>query len=174
MGEFRFYEVGEGEYISKAKSYTVVVRKDHGERFCKRCRSRCLVPDVLSAENYKMQMPGTDKQMRHAIYVPKYDRQVKSGKKWSNGCEGKTRAQILQEAAAWRTAVREAFAAKGRLTTEELQAIIPCCYSVYNAPTRCREAGLRIKLVSRVCRKGIRGPGIGVYVLPGVSPETIH
>jgi DNA-binding CsgD family transcriptional regulator len=53
--------------------FRATLRKDHGERFCRGCKGRRLLPDIAAQIAYLEQMPGTDRQMQHATRLPKYD-----------------------------------------------------------------------------------------------------
>jgi hypothetical protein len=54
------------------KQFTVIRRRDHGVRYCSKCRF-APIPDIAAQEDYKAQLPGTQNQMKHSMRLPKYD-----------------------------------------------------------------------------------------------------
>lgn len=59
------------------KKCQVMRRRDHGERYCRKCRY-APVPELrveqllTEQEQYKIQLPGTPQQMGHATHLPKF------------------------------------------------------------------------------------------------------
>ena len=151
---------GDGDWKALRKSglITVIRRRDHGEKVCRKCRYNP-VPDIAAQEEYKAQLPGTPNQMRHSAHLPKYDTSlIPPESDWQ-----KTR-RLAKE---WRTAVLAAFQAKGELTAEQMQNCIPGCLTPRIAIIRVRAAEKfgtfpaikTVRFLPSVTGKG-RGPGI--------------
>jgi hypothetical protein len=166
------------EYFFKlAKPVLVARRVESGERYCAKCkyapapelRAEKLLKDQ---ENYKAQLPGTPNQMRHSMHLVRHDESLKPKKPYLH--KGKSMAEIREVTRAWHNAVIGEFAKKGKLNAEELQALIPGCWRLFDAVNRCRMGGINIKRVAWFRREGVRGCGMGVYALPGVSPEAVN
>jgi hypothetical protein len=160
------------------------LRRDRGERLCRRCHAH---PSLeLSAEellkdqeDYKAQLPNLDSihVSSHPIH---YERLIAGRETSAHRLNGtiivKTatrRRSTRQEAAAWKARVAEAFRTRGRLTTEEIQNLIPNCFTPAYAYQRCITAGIKLKRVGFVEAQGFCGLPMRIYVLVGVSPETL-
>jgi hypothetical protein len=60
-------------YVYGLGDKEVELRKDRGDRFCGRCKSRQLLPDLRADELYRAQFPGSERQMKTRYQGPKYD-----------------------------------------------------------------------------------------------------
>lgn len=152
--------------------YVVYRRADHGQRYCGGCRSRALEPDVEAQDKYKAQMPGTENQMRHALHLPKYERpmgretQAHANTQLVQRRVRRPRAEMMAEVAVWKARIIEAFTTKGQLTTEDMQALIPRCFTPVDAYMRVVGAGFKLRVVG--CEKaapGCKGRGPRIYEL---------
>ena len=134
------------------------LRKDHGDRYCAKCRSRSLLPDTKAQEEYKSQMPGTEIQMRHAMHLPRYDTSIFVRDR--RELDAKRAPKLRREA------VVKAFADKGTLTAEEMQELIPGCLTPALARMRVSASSdIKIRSVGRLASSTERGRGPAVYVL---------
>lgn len=148
------------------------LRRDTGAKFCEACCSRMLLPDIEAQERYRAQLP-TEAEQRHSHHLPRYDQsltpmgRVTSAHKVN--CSSVRSRRRYTRSVEWKDSVVTAFRERGRLTSEDLCELIPNCCTPWEATVRVRAAKLAIRLVDRFRRPGIKGPGLGIFVLEEVT-----
>jgi hypothetical protein len=165
------------------------LRRDRGQRLCWECARKpspeLRAEELLSEQElYKMQLPDLD-SIHASVHPIRYDRSIMGRETSAHRVQKKTPAKHANpryagntferraRAKTTRLTIVSAFKERGRLNTEELQALIPECYALSYVHIRLINIQLRPRLVGYVKKPGIRGTGMGVYVLDGVSPETL-
>lgn len=151
------------------------LRRDHGERYCHKCRHRQLEPDIKAQEQYKAQLPNEREAKHDRVYqMPRYDKPV-GGNTQSHAIaktaaparrKRSTHAEILVIAAA----VTQAFVERGQMTMVDVQDYIPNCWTPQDAHIWCNGHGIKLNRVGWERTEGIRGPGLGIYELDNGEP----
>lgn len=159
------------------------IRRDKGRKYCDRCLYMPLDPQLQGAllaeeqEKYKEQMP--DSIPVHFIRYPReapvgrqtqahqLSRHLEYRDRWKKSRENNDKERAL---------LRAAFAARGVLSTEDLQEVLPHCYGLDDVQDRLLCLSMRKYLVRAGSRRrpGVQGKGIALYIWPGVSPTTIQ
>ena len=97
------------------------LRRDRGQKYCKRCQARALAPVVL--DEYKLMLP-TEQEMRHSNYLPKVDESLVG-----NSLAAKQRAMRERQRRPksvigdWQPRLMAAFAERGPLTYEQMREV---------------------------------------------------
>lgn len=149
-------------------------KRQSGERHCHSCHSswspEALVKKLLEEqEAYKAQHPN-----KRTVHIVKYDLSLGTPAPQNAPVSRKRRSDTILNSQIRETIVA-AFQQRNRLDAEELRALYPGMHTRYSVMNRIR-CCLRLKLilVDHVHPEGTRGSGYGVYVLEGVSKETLQ
>jgi hypothetical protein len=157
----------------------VTRRRDQGQRYCRRCLREPVEAAIARQENYRAQLPGTEGQMRHSTYLPRYDESLVPVARRTQAhqisrtprpatAKRLPRAEMLRQYDEWTALVRASFRERGRLTTGDLQDMIPRAFTLGQVHACMRQAFPALR------RVGVTGApnqgGQAIYELPGVSP----
>jgi hypothetical protein len=152
----------------------VRIKRDTGERICRGCASKPL-PELRAEEllkdqeNYKDQLPDLNK-LHRSVHPIRYDRRIAN----LSARVGRSK-NTREEIETWHKAVRDKFAAsKEPLTLEQVYELIPNCFSPTEAYMRLRWNKFSLRKVGSLKSKTGEGQGPRLYLLEGVSPETIQ
>lgn len=163
------------------------LRRDVGKRLCRECTTQpapWLRAEQLQEKqlSYKDQLPNLD--IIHASSHPvKYDRSLSPMGRDTSAHRASQRPQrrkvptgyYKQRKREALEALENSFRERGRLSVEDMQGLIPGCFTLNSVICTIRNWQLPLKRVSWYRREGIKkGLGMGVYVWDGVSPETIQ
>jgi hypothetical protein len=163
---------------SYGEEYTVIRRRDHGERFCRDCRSRQLQPDVKAQEQYKAQLPDERQAKHNRVYqMPRYDkppvgRQTQAHAISQTNPDRPHRKRCSrEELRIWKTNVRLALQRPEGATLEQLCDLVPNCWTPVLAYARIVGVGINLVRIGDGPRRSSYGKPPALYAL---APETIQ
>jgi hypothetical protein len=152
------------------------IRVDRGTKLCVSCQERPFTQDARveelarSQEQYREQLPDERQATHNRVYqMPDY-RHLNPPREPKIHRSSKAHRAEVQS---WREKIQNKFRKSGRLTTAELQELIPNCFVPADAYIRCIGAGLKLRRVGYASNNGFTGRPPRIYVLPGFSPETV-
>jgi hypothetical protein len=136
----------------------IELRRGQGSRYCKECVGRSLMPNLAEQEEYRDQFPGSESQMDHrSMHLPRYDDSLlppEARGKFTQahkiaGTIGDHRRKrcSAQEMMAWKQDLVRLFAERGSLSCEDMQGMIPRCYTPKDAYMRVIGAGFKLAFV---------------------------
>jgi hypothetical protein len=136
----------------------VELRRSSGIRYCKKCVGNALMPNIEEQEAYRAQFPGSESQMDHrALHLPKYDDSLLPaslrGKRTQSHMINATISDYRrkkcspEQTEAWKIELRKLFAERGTLSCEDMQGVIPRCYTPKDAYARVYAAGFKLEFV---------------------------
>lgn len=145
-----------------------VIYVDRGQRYCKRCVARFLLPENQDA--YKEQLLPQLQQAHYGSKLPRYDESLLP-RSVTPKPEVRQRRKKHYTHKDWKVRLMDAFMVNGAMTYEAMQEVVGNVGGPSDTATLLNHAAFKLQRVGSAPRRTLKGPQPGLFLPTAMAQE---